>query len=130
MIYMLLVAVACNAWVRDWRMLCLTMLVAGNVNFPIPDQHFYFWCACAEAMVLLGAISLRTAATRPVCAISATLIACHYLGWRYNGYPPESPYYVLVTIAEHANAAACALFSKLFLGRPNSCRHRNNIPNG
>lgn len=113
---LLLIAACCNIKADDWRMIALTALVGFGVSVPIPDQFFYAWCIFVELIVTVGAIALKTPATQPVFALSLCLSALHYVGFKLNGYPPESPYHILVKIAEHAELIACIVYSKLFLG--------------
>lgn len=114
---LLLVSIALNLCAMDKRGVCICALVGFGVFIPIPDSNFYFWCMAVEAVVAIGSIFLKTRASQPVCALSLSLLAFHYLGYKFDGYPPESPYHFLVKIAEHAEIVACALFSKPIMGR-------------
>ena len=114
---LLLIAGALNIAVSDRRMVMLCAVVGFGISVPIPDHNFYAWCAVVEVFVMACALALNTAASRPVVALSLSLCAFHYLGYKFNGYPPDSPYHFLVKITEHAELAACALFSKPLMGR-------------
>jgi len=91
-------------------MLCA--VVGFGISVPIPDHNFYAWCTAVEVFVMACALALNTAASRPIVALSLSLCAFHYLGYKFNGYPLDSPYHFLVKITEHAELIACALFSK------------------
>lgn len=112
-----LIAAACNIAADDRRGMLMCALVGWGISVPIPDHHFYAWCVVVELLVTLGAIGLRTPATQPVYSLALSLSAFHYLGFKFNGYLPESPYHFLVKIAEHAQLVACILFSQPILGR-------------
>lgn len=120
-----MIAAACNMAADDWRGMLMCVVVGFGISVPIPDVHFYAWCATVELIVVIGAIILRTPATQPIYAIALCLIVLHYLGYKLNGYLPESPYHFLVKIAEHAQLVACILFSQLILGF-RECRHQNS----
>jgi hypothetical protein len=101
-------------------MMCV--VVGFGISVPIPDHNFYGWCALVEIFVAASSILLRTPSSAPIFGISLLLCIFHYLGYKLNGYPVESPYHFVVKIAEHAELIACAVFSKPFLGRPKTCR--------
>lgn len=120
-----LIAAACNIAADDWRGMLMCAVVGFGISVPIPDHNFYAWCALVELVVIIGALWLRTPSSLPVYAISLCLMVMHYLGYKLNGYLPESPYHILVKIAEHAELVACILFSQLILGF-RECRHQNS----
>lgn len=110
---LLLVAVAMN--IGNWRMLALTLVVGAGIFAHIPDEHFYFICALVECLIAASAIIIAAPASKFVFRVSMMLVLFHFLGWRLDGYPPESPYHLLVKILEHAELVACILMSTLFL---------------
>lgn len=112
---LLIVAVAMN--IGNWRMLVLTLAVGAGIFVPIPDAHFYSVCALVECLVAACAIITTAPASKFVFRVSMMLVLFHSLGWWLDGYPPESPYRVLVKILEHAELVACILMSTLFLGK-------------
>lgn len=112
---LLLVAVAMN--IGNWRMLALTLAVGAGIFAPIPDEHFYAACAVIECAVASIALILSAPASKFVFRVSMLLVLFHFLGWWLDGYPPESPYHLLVKILEHAELVACILMSTLFLGK-------------
>lgn len=112
---LLLVAIAMN--IGNWRMLVLTLVVGAGIFTPIPDEHFYLICSLVECIVASSAIILSAPASKFVFRVSMLLVLFHFLGWWLDGYPPDSPYRLLVKILEHAELAACILMSTLFLGK-------------
>lgn len=123
---LLLVAAYLNIRSDDWRGMALCVLVGVWVSALIPDQHFYFWCMGVEVIVAAGSLAIRCAASGPVFCLSIILLVAHFIGYEFDGYPPESPYHFVVTIAEHAELLACAIFSKSFLGRLRQCRQNKS----
>lgn len=112
---LLMVAVAMN--IGNWRMLVLTLVVGSGIFVPIPDAYFYAICALVECLVATSAILISAPASKFVFRVSMMLVLFHFLGWWLDGYPPESPYHLLVKILEHAELVACILMSTLFLGK-------------
>jgi hypothetical protein len=123
---LLLVAGYLNVRSDDWRMMAMCVAVGFGISVPIPDLFFYQWCALAETFVGIFALSIRTSASLPVFSLSLCLGILHFLGYKFDGYPAESPYHFLVTIAEHAELVACIVFSKPFLGRLSPCRQNKS----
>jgi hypothetical protein len=102
---------------QDGRMLSLVALVTAGIFAPVPDANFYLICADGEVLIGLLAFRLGATASRPVLRISALLVIFHGLGYLLNGYPPASPYHVLVRICEHAELLACIVMSGPILKR-------------
>ncbi|WP_443700156.1 hypothetical protein [Pseudomonas sp.] len=103
--------------IGNWRMLVLTLAVGAGIFAPIPDAHFYAVCVLVECFVAASAIIIEAPASKLVFRVSMMLVLFHFLGWWLDGYPPESPYHLLVKILEHAELVACILMSTLFLGK-------------
>lgn len=112
---LLIVAIAMN--IGNWRMLALTLVVGAGIFVPIPDAHFYAICALVECMVAASAVIISAPVSKFVFRVSMLLVLFHFLGWWLDGYPPESPYHILVKISEHSELVACILMSKPFLGK-------------
>lgn len=112
---LLIVAVAMN--IGNWRMLLLTLVVGFGVFVPIPGDYFYAVCGFVECIVAASAIFIAAPASKFVFRVSMMLMLFHFLGWWLDGYPPESPYHLLVKILEHSELVACILMSTLFLGK-------------
>lgn len=112
---LLLLSVACN--LRDSKMLWLTALVGLAVFVPVPPGSFYAFCAVGELAVALLAYALAADASKVIWRISTLLMLFHGCGYLFDGYPIESPYHMLVKIAEHAELVACILLSHPFTGR-------------
>lgn len=112
---LLIVAIAMN--IGNWRMFVLTLVVGAGIFVPIPDVHFYAICALVECLVAASAIIIAAPASKFVFRVSMMLVLFHFIGWWLDGYPPESPYHLLVKILEHAELVACILMSTLFLGK-------------
>jgi len=112
---LLLIAVGLN--LRDQRMLALTALVGVGVFAPVPDANFYLVCALGETAITLLAFRIAAPASKLIGRISVVLVGCHALGYLLNGYPPSSPYHILVKLCEHAELLACVLFSNPFTER-------------
>jgi len=109
--YGVMLALALMLNMRDLRMFWLCLVVGGGIFLPIPDAYFYLNCALVELTVAFLAYLIATNASKPVVRISIILMALHGLGWWLNGYPPESPYHVLVRLCEHAELIACIVLS-------------------
>lgn len=110
--YIVLLAFAIALNMRDWRMLSLSCVVGAGIFMPIPDDGFYLICALVECCVVLLTVQLAANASRVIVRVSALLIIFHALGWLFNGYPPESPYHIMVRICEHAELIACIALSR------------------
>lgn len=115
--YPLLVAVALAVNLRSPRDLALAAVVSAGVLAPVPAVHFYLICALGEVLIALIALNLATAATRPIVRISTLLVACHAMGYLFNGYPILSPYHLSVKLCEHAELLTCIWFSPPFTRR-------------
>lgn len=115
--YGILLAVAILANRKDPRMFLLSIVVGGGIFAPIPDAYFYLICACVETVVAGLAVALNAGASRPVARISMLLIIFHGLGWVYDGYPPESPYHIMVKVCEYSELVICILLSRPFTKR-------------
>lgn len=115
--YGILLAVALAANACDWRMFSLSAIVGFGIFVPIQDAYFYLICACVEVFVATAAVYLNARASKPVMRISALLVIFHGLGWWLNGYPPESPYHIMVKVSEYSELIACILLSRPFLQR-------------
>ena len=115
--YAVLVLIAVVLNLCDRRMLVLIALVGTGIFAPVPAANFYLICALGE--VLIGLLSYRIGAfaSRPVWRISALLVVFHGLGYLMNGYPPASPYHIIVQICEHAELVACILLSEVITKR-------------
>lgn len=99
------------------KMFLLTAIVGEGIFAPVPDANFYLICALGEALIGLLAYRINAEASRPIVRISVLLMLFHGLGYWLNGYPPDSPYHLLVKICEHAELLACILFSRPFTKR-------------
>lgn len=109
--YAVLALIATVFNLRDRKMLALTALVTAGIFAPVPAANFYLVCALGEALIGLLAFRIGAAASRPVWRISALLVLFHGLGYLLNGYPPASPYHIIVQICEHAELVVCILLS-------------------
>ena len=112
---LLLIAVRLNA--TEWRSHMLVRVVGISVFLPVSGHFFYAICIASELTVALCAGMLQVRASGPIILLCLVMCIFHALGYHFNGYPPESPYHILVKIAEHAELIACILFSKPFFGR-------------
>jgi len=108
---LLLIAVAVN--LGDRRMLLLALIIGLDVFIPIPNTHFYLWCVFVELVVGFTAYFVQADASDFVIRVTIILIGLHFLGWLLNGYPPASPYHLLVKICEHFELLACAALTIL-----------------
>ena len=86
-----------------------------------PPMHsyelFYFFCAVSEMCVGLVALLCRSNASTAVAILCAALIVMHVFGAVLDGYPPMSPYRIIVPLLEHAEILACILLSKPLIDR-------------
>lgn len=110
--YGILLALALALNMRDIRMTALSGVVGIGIFMPIPDAYFYLVCAIVECMVAIAAISIAAMASKVVMRISMLLVVFHALGWMLDGYPPESPYHIMVKVCEHAELLACVVLSR------------------
>lgn len=117
MSYALLALIALVFNLRDHKMLMLTVIVSVGIFAPVPAENFYMICALGEALIGLLAFRIGATASRPIWRISALLVVFHWLGYGLNGYPPSSPYHIVVQICEHAELLALILFSDLITKR-------------
>jgi hypothetical protein len=115
--YAILALIATVFNLRDRRMLALTALVTAGIFVPVPAVNFYLICALGEALIGLLSFRIGAAASRPIWRISALLVVFHGLGYLLNGYPPASPYHIIVQICEHTELLACILLSDLITKR-------------
>lgn len=112
--YALLLAISMWLNRRNGKMLFLTLAVGSGIFFPIPDDNFYVMCIAVEIIVAFAADLIDAPASRIIVWLSIVLSIFHLLGLFLNGYPPESPYHVLVVTCEHAEILACILLSDPF----------------
>lgn len=115
--YAILLAIALALNLRDKKMLALTSLVGAGIFAPVPDTYFYLVCALGEALIAMVALRIAAPASRVVFRISLLLVCFHFLGYWLNGYPPGSPYHILVKMSEHSELLACILLSNIFTKR-------------
>lgn len=99
------------------RMMYLALVVSLGVFAPVPDANFYLVCGLGEVLICMFAFCLNTRASPLICWLSIILGMFHYLGYELNGYPPNSPYHLLVRICEHAELAICIICSNTIIGR-------------
>ena len=116
-LYAIFLAAALLVNIGNQRMTLLSLAVGTGIFMPIQDGGFYFICSAVEVAVALSAVLLRADASKPVLRISGILITLHMLGWWLNGYPPASPYHILVKLCEHAELLACIVLSKPMMKR-------------
>lgn len=115
---------------RDRPALALASVVGFSALFPVLSfvdtaWQFYTVCGLVDGLVGLLALWLRTRAGGYVASVCGALVVFHILGWQLNGYLPNSPYRVLVKIAEYAQLIACVSLSNPFLGfLKNAARNR------
>lgn len=116
--YLLLFALAVNY--RDLRMMVLAAVVGVGVLAPVGRlglsyDMFYLTCFLGELAIALLAYWIAASASYTVIWLSVALSCFHAIGWHLDGYPPESPYHLLVKITEHAGLVACIVLSKPFV---------------
>jgi hypothetical protein len=109
--YEILTALALLANRNDRPMLMLSLVLGLGMFAPVPAPHFYLICALGEVLIALLALKLEAAASLFVVRVSCILVFLHGLGAWLNGYPPDSPYHLLVKICEHAELISCILLS-------------------
>lgn len=111
-----LLAIAAALNLRDWRGLCLSLLVGVNVLLPMPmntAEAFYSACIAAEVTVLLGALFVfKCRASEIISYASAFLVLSHFMGYSLDaGSNPLSQYRAIVKILEVTQLLACVAFS-------------------
>ncbi|MES2349972.1 MAG: hypothetical protein V4641_20600 [Pseudomonadota bacterium] len=117
MSYAVLLGLAIVLNLDERRSLALALVVGAGIFAPIPDTHFYLICGLIEMLVGALALLINARASITVWRLSALLAVFHTLGYFLDGYPPESPYHLLVQIAEHAELVACIFLSTTFTWR-------------
>lgn len=110
------ILLAFSIWLnrRNGKMLFLTMAVGFGIFFPVPEDNVYLICTSIEILVAVAADLIDATASRMIIWLSIALSVFHFLGWQLDGWPPESPYHILVIAAEHAEIIACILLSDTF----------------
>lgn len=121
------VLIALALWfnAKEPRAFLLSAIVGLSVIIPIPAKTaagFYFMCGAAELIVGALALWLNTTASRYVVTMCVCLLAFHLLGFYLDGYPQNSPYRILVKIAEYAEIISCIVLSKPILEFIYKCR--------
>jgi len=99
----LLILIAAILNKEDKKTLALCLVVSAGFFSPLPNNDwlmFYVCGICTELCVALLAWRLGCAASQPVVLVSLMMAACHVAGIIYDGYPPLSPYRVLVPAFE------------------------------
>jgi hypothetical protein len=99
----------------DRKAICLTLIVGLSLLIPVASftwrSNFYLVCGLFEILWALCAIRINTRASAFVAVMCAMLFSFHMIGWDVGGHPPNSPYRVLVKIAEYAEILACIIFA-------------------
>lgn len=112
--YALLLAISMWLNRRNGKMLFLTLAVGAGIFFPIPEENVYAICIAVEIVVAFAADLIDAEASRLVVWLCIALSIFHILGYFLDGWPPESPYHILVVTCEHAEILACILLSDPF----------------
>lgn len=113
--YLALLVLAVWLNLQDWRMLALTAVVGASVFISAPRDtalHFYTFCASAEIVVAMAALSLRLPASFPIAVLCALLAVTHVLGYQLDGFPAFSPYRAICKILEASEILCCIIFSR------------------
>lgn len=113
--------------IKDRKAILLSLAILANVTIPFTDLatsqgQFYFICGAAELTIAALALWLNITASRYVVTMCVCLTGFHLLGFCLDGYPPNSPYRILVKIAEFAEIISCIVFSKPILELLIKCR--------
>jgi hypothetical protein len=99
----------------DRKAIYLTLIVGLSLVLPVASftwrSNFYLVCGLFEILFALCALRINTRASEFVALMCVMLFAFHMIGWDVGGHPPDSPYRLLVKIAEYAEIIACALFA-------------------
>jgi len=112
---------------RDRKELLLALTVSLTLVIPIGSMvytaaQFYIACGVIEILVGLLAVKLNVQASRYITTMCVALCVFHILGWFLNGYIQNSPYRILVKIAEFAEIISCIVLSKPITGLLYKCR--------
>lgn len=117
--HLLLLTVALMLNWGDRRALALTLVIGFSLVIPVASftwrSNFYLVCGLFELLVALCAIRIDTQASQFIALMCAMLFVYHMTGWAVGGHPPDSPYRLLVKIAEYAEILACSLFANPLL---------------
>lgn len=113
--YAILLVLAIVVNIGDIKMLALSIVIGAGIFFPVPAQYFYQTCAFGEFLIALAAFKLDAAASKTIVRISMFLLLFHFMGFILDGYPPESPYHIMVKTFEHAELLACILMSTFLM---------------
>ncbi len=116
--YAILLALAFMVNANNPRMLALTAVVGAGIFAPVPDANFYLICALGELLIGLVAMYIATNASMMIWRVSMLLLAFHFAGFLFNGYPPDSPYRILVKLAEHFELLSLIVLSNIFMKWP------------
>lgn len=111
-----LLAIGAALNLRDWRGLCLSLLVGVNVLLPMPmntAEAFYSGCIMAEVTVLAGALLVfKCRASEFISYASVLLVISHFMGYSLDaGSNPLSQYRGIVKLLEVSQLLACVAFS-------------------
>lgn len=112
MIFLAILAFLINATNR--RMLALTLVVSASIYVPVPRhtyEAFYIFCIASESAVAGVAWLLRAEASTAIIVLCALLNLAHVTALQLDGFPPFSPYRLIVPIFEHAQIIACIILS-------------------
>jgi hypothetical protein len=108
-----LIAAVLNS--EDKKTLALCLVVSAGFFSPLPKNDwlmFYVCGICTELCVALLAWRLNCAASKPIVVVSFSMALCHAAGIIYDGYPPLSPYRILVPAFELAEPIFIILTSR------------------
>lgn len=112
-LFLLTVALVLN-W-GDRKAICLTLVIGLSLVIPVNQftmrANFYLVCALFEILFALCALRIDTRASHFVALMCVMLFVYHMTGWWVGGHPPNSPYRLLVKIAEYAEITACIIFA-------------------
>lgn len=101
---------------KDWHMLGLAVAVAFGIFVPIPDAStaslWYFQCIIVELVVILAAVLMQAAASKPVVLFGVVSIAMHMTGISVGPQWGLSAYRLAIPMLEISQLLSCILLSQ------------------
>ena len=110
----LLIVASLLNW-QQKQALFLTLIVGLGLVIPVPKEYgalaWYSICAGIDFTIFIIALNSRAMFSIPIAALSALFITIHYIGWTFDGYPPDSPYHYFARTIGFTELFTCAILS-------------------
>lgn len=113
--YLPLIILACILNWRQKQALFLVVIIGLGLVIPVPKEYgafvWYSVCGVIDFTIMCLALSLKVRLSLPIAALSLLFIVVHFLGWTFDGYPPESPYHNFARTIEFTELVVCITLS-------------------